>query len=95
MYSENELTQIRSSWIQHKRFLIDEACTNRAAFKSLIRSMDRLTEDLFKEMDTDSSLKNTIKSELYEEIRKNWNNDNLFEAVLLKNGKFGFYQVQL
>ncbi|OUM69494.1 hypothetical protein PIROE2DRAFT_2588 [Piromyces sp. E2] len=50
--------------------------------------------DLFEGKDSDSSLKNEFKSDLYKEIREQWNNDNLLDAVLLKNGRFAIYQVE-
>jgi len=95
LYIMNDLSQQIDAWKKKNCDLIEEACTNRAAFKSMLRSIYRLADDLFKEKDSDNSLKNEFKSDLYKEISEQWNNDNLFDAVLLKNGKFAIYQVEL
>lgn len=84
--------QQRISWMQHNHTLIEKACKDWDAFDSLVRSIYRLAEDLFGSSSTNFSQKNAFKSDLYKEIENMWNYDNLFDATLLKNGKFAICQ---
>ena len=80
------------SQIECNKTLIEKACTDWVAFDSLVRSIYRLAESLFGTSYTDFSRKNAFKSDLYKEVEKIWNYDNLFDATLLNMVKFAICQ---
>ena len=80
--SSNYPCEKSKQWINAHRDLIYEAKCDRASFVLLIDEIENYSKSIKERRD------------LYKEIEIIWNDENVFEAIILDNGLIGFQMVE-
>ena len=78
----NYLCEKSEQWIKDNSELINKAQKDRASFILLLDAIGKYSQSTKEQQ------------QLYERIESIWGNENVFEAIILGNGRIGFQMVE-